>query len=89
MASSRLKRTTPELIDRLEAFITADPGNHTKLEDAVYGERRRASEAALKSGIALGLLAPFDVQPLRRGQARLTRAMAAFTARGNGEKRKK
>jgi transcriptional regulator with XRE-family HTH domain len=91
LAASRLKRTMPVFMNRLEVFIKAELAQHPSLEDAVYGERRRASEAALKSGkvIALSLLTPFDEQPLRRGRARIERAIAAFTARGSGKKRTK
>ena len=37
-------------IERLQDFIKSELDNHTALADAVYGERRRATGAARKSG---------------------------------------
>jgi transcriptional regulator with XRE-family HTH domain len=83
LAASRVKGTTKEFMDRVEGFIKTELSHHVRLEDAIFGERRRASQAASKSGriIALGLLTPFDEKPFRRGRERLGQAIAAFTAR--------
>ena len=70
-------------MERRENFTKSELKHHTALEDAVYGERRRATEAARKSGkiIPLGFFTPFDDKPFRRGRERLATAIAAFTAR--------
>jgi hypothetical protein len=85
LAASRPKGkdTVDGFMQRLENFIKTELEKHVKLEDAIYGERRRAQEAASKTGriMALGLLTPFDLKPLKRGRARLGQAMAAFTSR--------
>ena len=84
LAASKLKGkdAVDGFMERLEKFIKTELSHHVRLEDAVYGERRRANEAALKTGrvIALGLLTPFDEKPFKRGRARLGAALAAFTA---------
>lgn len=84
LAASRLKGkdAVDGFMERLEEFLRSELGRHVRLEDAVHGERRRANEAALKTGriIALGLLTPSDLKPLKRGRERLGQAIAAFTA---------
>jgi hypothetical protein len=84
LAANRLKGkdAVNEFMEDFEDFLKAELKKHVKLEDTVYGERRRAKEAALKTGriIALGFLTPFDLKPLRRGRERLGRAIAAFTS---------
>ena len=85
LAASRLKGKddVDGFVERLEKFIKSELEHHTALEDAVYGERRRAKETARKSGrvIALSFLTPFDDKPFHRGRERLATAIAAFTAR--------
>ena len=67
-------------MERFEKFIKTELSHHVRLEDAVYGERRRATEAARKRGkiIALGLLTPFDDKPFRRGRERLGASARCF-----------
>ena len=90
LAASRLKGKDDGdgFMERFEKFIKSELSHHVRLEDAVYGERRRATEAARKSGkiIALGFLTPFDDKPFRRGRERLGQALAAFTARVKSKK---
>jgi len=75
-------RLKVDFMDQLEDFIKDELKKHIKLEDAIFGEHRRAKEEAHKSGrIASGFLTPFGVEPFKRGRERLGRAMAAFTAR--------
>ena len=71
-----------EFMEDFEAFLKEQLKEHVKLEDTIFGERRRATEAALKSGtiIALCFLTPFDLKPLRRGREKLAQAIAAFTS---------
>ena len=76
-------------MDRVEKFIISELDHHIALQDTVYGERRRANKAALKTGrvIVLQLLTPSGPEPFRRGRERLGQAIAAFTARGKPDKR--
>jgi len=76
-------------MDRVEAFIKDELSRHTALEDAVYGEQRRATERAAREGtvIGLGLLSPNRPEPLKRGKARLSHALAVLSAGKKREKR--
>ena len=79
-----------EFMERLEGFIVSELQHPDiiPLADAIYGERRRAQEAASKAGktIPLGILTPSGVESLKRGRVRLAQAIATVTA---GAKRKK
>ena len=87
LAANRLKGKddVDGFMERFEKFIKTELSHHVRLEDAVYGERRRATEAARKKGkiIALGLLTPFDDKPFRRGRERLGAALAALQLGSN------
>jgi transcriptional regulator with XRE-family HTH domain len=86
-----------DFMKRVEDFMKAELDEHpeiVRLADAIYGERRRAQEAARKAGrvIPLGLLTPLGVESLKRGRVRLAQAIAAMTAAtssSGGKKRKK
>jgi hypothetical protein len=70
-------------IGRLERFLKDELKTLIKLQDTVYGERRRAEEAARKTAgkiTALEFLTPFDLKPLRRVREKVGQAIAAFTA---------
>lgn len=70
------KEAVDGFMEELERFIKTQLKKHVKLEDAVYGERRRAQEAARKTGgiIPLGFLTPADMKPLQRGREKLGKA---------------
>jgi hypothetical protein len=84
LGANRLKGedAVAEFMDNFADFLKTQLKKHVKLEDTVYGEIRRAREAALKTGkiIPLGFLTPTDIKPLRRGRERLGQAIAAFTS---------
>ena len=77
-------------MERVEDFHKAELKLLPRLEDCVFGERRRAKEAALKTGkvITLQFLTPFDMRPLLRGREKLGQAVAAFTSRQTRQARR-
>ena len=84
------KDAVNEFMQRVEDFHKAELRKLRKLEDTVFGERRRAKEAALKTGriMALHFLTPFDMKPLLRGRENLGQAVAAFTSRKTRQARR-
>lgn len=84
------KDAVNEFMDRVEGFLKSELRRLPKLEDTIFGERRRAKEAALKSGriMALQFLTPFDMKPLQRGREKLGQVVAAFTSRQTRQARR-
>jgi transcriptional regulator with XRE-family HTH domain len=92
LAANRLKGkdAVNEFMDRVENSLKAELKRLPRLEDRILGERRRAKEAALRTGriMALHFLTPFDMKPLLRGRERLGQAVAAFTSRQTRQARR-
>jgi transcriptional regulator with XRE-family HTH domain len=85
LAANRLKGkdAVNEFMDRVENFLKAELKRLPRLEDRILGERRRAKEAALRTGriMALQFLTPFDMRPLLRVREKIGQNIAAFTSR--------
>jgi transcriptional regulator with XRE-family HTH domain len=77
-------------MQRLEGFIKSELKRLPMLEDRVFGEIRRAKEAAAFTGRirALQFLTPFDMKPLQRGREKLGQSIAAFTSRQTRQARR-
>ena len=84
LKDARTKRATRDFMDRVEAFVKEElDEHHHTLADFIHGEQRRANERALREGtvISLDLLSPAAPEPFKRGKERLSRALAALTAK--------
>ena len=83
LAASRVEGNTAKFMEKTEKFLHEQLVQYPSLENAIREERTKASQRALKGArlVALGLLSPANPEPFKRGRERLSRALAAITAK--------